>query len=66
MGETTYYKNLVKKVKQDNLYNVMKYGSLYTFFFIWCFINNIILATAYNIFRIKLRGFRDKKDKQIF
>ena len=63
MAETEHYKNLVKEVQKGNLYKIMKYGCLYLFFIIWCFVNNIILATAYNILRIKLKGFRDKKDK---
>ena len=40
----------------------MKYGCLYLFFFIWCFINSIVFTTAYNILRVKIKGFKDKKD----
>ena len=66
MAETEYYKNLVKEVKKNNIYNIMKYGCLYLFFFMWCFINNIAFTMTYNILRVKLKGYKDQKDKQIF
>ena len=66
MAETEYYKNLVKEVKKNNIYNIMKYGCLYLFFFIWCFINNIVFTMTYNRLRVKLKGYKDQKDKQIF
>lgn len=53
-----------EQIEKTFIYNLLKTGTLYMFFFIWCIITHVTIKTFFHFLKIKLHGYENLSEKR--
>lgn len=55
---------IIEHIEDNFLYNLLKIGTLYMFFFIWCIITHVTIKTFFHFLKIKLNGYDNLSEER--